>query len=91
MRLHWLRARAQYNRWAEEVLLTQHEMEWTTRYFMHMANKWKLISALHPDRKGHAAFAAQQIGTWEELGRVADETYGKVYPGYTRIWSSVIN
>ena len=40
-RVHWLRARAQRSRWAEELVLVQHEMGWTIAYYMHMATIWK--------------------------------------------------
>ncbi|KAF8962368.1 hypothetical protein BDZ97DRAFT_1759410 [Flammula alnicola] len=40
-RVNWLRARAQNNRWAEELNLTKHEMQWTVRWYVHMAEKWK--------------------------------------------------
>ena len=39
-RVNWLRARAQRNRWMEELPRTQREMMWTTLYFMHHRNLW---------------------------------------------------
>ena len=47
-RVHWLRARAQFMRWQEEVTLNTYEMQWTVRYFRHMNIKWTI-----PDRPGN--------------------------------------
>ncbi|KAF8057043.1 hypothetical protein FPV67DRAFT_1677798 [Lyophyllum atratum] len=40
-RVHYLRARANRNRWAEELRLVGYEMQWTTRYFLHQATIWR--------------------------------------------------
>jgi hypothetical protein len=39
-RVHWLRARAQKNRWQEEFTLVKYEMEWTSRFFLYRAEEW---------------------------------------------------
>lgn len=40
-RVHFLRARAQKNRWTEELLLVEYEMRWTAQYFSHQVTVWK--------------------------------------------------
>ncbi|KAF8961701.1 hypothetical protein BDZ97DRAFT_1759716 [Flammula alnicola] len=69
-RVNWLRARAQNNRWAEELNLTKHEMQWTVRWYVHMAEKWKARRdpAVEVSR-GHRAYAEKQMAMWNELGR----------------------
>ena len=34
-RVNWLRAKAHYDRWEEELTMVVHEMEWTTLWFKH--------------------------------------------------------
>ncbi|KAH9477050.1 hypothetical protein JR316_0010966 [Psilocybe cubensis] len=49
-RLNWLRARAQRNRWQEELALTKKEMEWTVRFYVYMAKTWCARHDFIPDR-----------------------------------------
>lgn len=39
-RVHWLRARAQYLRWKEELTLLTYEMTWVVQFFQHMRGTW---------------------------------------------------
>ena len=39
-RVNWMRARAQRNRWDEELMKTEKEMLWVTLYFMHHRDLW---------------------------------------------------
>ncbi|KDR74655.1 hypothetical protein GALMADRAFT_27784, partial [Galerina marginata CBS 339.88] len=75
-RINWLSARAQRNRWAEELNLTQHEMGWTVRFYVHMARKWRdRRDKLPSGHLGHRAYAEEQITLWNELSRVADSLF----------------
>ncbi|KAG2030278.1 hypothetical protein BDR03DRAFT_878696, partial [Suillus americanus] len=38
--VHWLRAKALRDRWKEEILLVQLEMDWTCNYFLWKASQW---------------------------------------------------
>ncbi|KAF8957920.1 hypothetical protein BDZ97DRAFT_1591460, partial [Flammula alnicola] len=72
-RVNWLRARAQNNRWAEELNLTKHEMQWTVRWYVHMAEKWKARRDPEVEvSRGHRAYAEKQMAMWNELGRVSE-------------------
>ncbi|KAF8873408.1 hypothetical protein CPB84DRAFT_1665355, partial [Gymnopilus junonius] len=67
---------AQKNRWAEELELTKHEMEWTVRFYMYMATTWQS----HWDSttqlsSGHHAYAEKQIDMWNELGHVSEAMF----------------
>ncbi|KAF8875479.1 hypothetical protein CPB84DRAFT_1668450, partial [Gymnopilus junonius] len=66
--LNWLHAQAQKNRWAEELELTKHEMEWTIRFYMYMATTWQTIIR-------HHAYAEKQIDMWNELGHVLEAMF----------------
>lgn len=83
-RVHWLKGRAQRNRWAEELRITQNEMEWVTRFFFFKRREWKkwLHSCQSPS-SGHVAYAERQMDMWEDLGDQAYAEFVKVYPGLT--------
>jgi hypothetical protein len=40
-RVHWLKAKARRDRWAEEVTVLVHEMDWTMWFFEHRASEWR--------------------------------------------------
>ncbi|KAH9478866.1 hypothetical protein JR316_0009328 [Psilocybe cubensis] len=77
-RLNWLRARAQRNRWQEELALTKKEMEWTVRFYVYMAKTWRARHDFVPDR----ANAQKQIAMWNDLGRAADKVFRQINPEY---------
>jgi hypothetical protein len=61
-RVHWLKAKARFNRWDEEYQLIPNEMVWTVKYFGHQALKWeeRALSASSMFLPGHAAYAYRQ-------------------------------
>lgn len=65
-RVHFLRARAQKERWTEELLLVRHEMDWTVRYFQHQAEMWK-ARAIASAAAGPAAYALRKAAMWDEM------------------------
>ncbi|KDQ49419.1 hypothetical protein JAAARDRAFT_143459, partial [Jaapia argillacea MUCL 33604] len=38
--LHWLCAKAMWDRWEEEIMLVMHKMKWVCNYFMHRRGTW---------------------------------------------------
>lgn len=85
-RVHWLRARAQRNRWNEELTLVQYEMEWTTRYFGHRADQWKQRFH-HPEvGPGPKAYAARMVAQWSHMAFDAN----RVFKGINREYQMVI-
>ncbi|KAG1844998.1 hypothetical protein F4604DRAFT_1595844, partial [Suillus subluteus] len=68
-RVHWLRAKALRDRWEEEMLLVQHEMNWTCNFFVHKADQWICLGILGEDTEkvGHVAYAAQQCKMYQHL------------------------
>ena len=90
-RVNWLRARAQNNRWTEELALTKCEMEWTVRWYVHMAKEWKSRrDAREPRSLVHIAYAERQMAMWNELGRVAQFSFTKSNPTNPAIWENVV-
>ncbi|PPQ76735.1 hypothetical protein CVT25_004546, partial [Psilocybe cyanescens] len=86
-RVHWLRARAQFQRWDEEKTLVSYEMQWTVSYFMKKSRSWKLAAA-GPGRDsaqlppGVVAYAHRQSEIWHQLAIIADQSYQRSNPNY---------
>ncbi|KAH8979996.1 hypothetical protein EDB86DRAFT_2835619 [Lactarius hatsudake] len=70
-RVHWLRAKAQFERWLEEQHSIHNEAEWVPAYFHAKAEIWKTLMtiATQGSLKGHQAYASYQMHAWEELSR----------------------
>ncbi|KAH9172243.1 hypothetical protein EDB89DRAFT_1906356 [Lactarius sanguifluus] len=70
-RVHWLHARAQFERWSEEQQSIHNEAKWIPAYFHAKAETWKklMITATQDSLKGHQAYASYQMHAWEELSR----------------------
>jgi hypothetical protein len=84
-RVHWLRARAQKNRWQEELMLVGYEMEWTTRYFLHRAEKWQAQLGDENLQAGPKAYAARQAAQWGDLASDAEQAFRVVNREYTKV------
>jgi hypothetical protein len=71
--VHWLCAKAQFDRWAEEQDSIHNEAPWIPAYFHTKSEAWKtlMVHAIHGSLKGHASYASYQMCTWEELSRSA--------------------
>ncbi|KAH9172399.1 hypothetical protein EDB89DRAFT_1906254 [Lactarius sanguifluus] len=70
-RVHWLRARAQFEQWLEEQHSIHNEAEWVPAYFHAKTEIWKKLMtiATQGSLKGHQAYASYQMHAWEELSR----------------------
>ncbi|KAF9555065.1 hypothetical protein CPC08DRAFT_643398, partial [Agrocybe pediades] len=88
-RVHWLRARAEKDRWQEELQLTRHEMEWTTRFYMHMAQVWAQHRNNCREKPGFTAYAEQQIALWNDLGHIVENLFCHHNSTHVRIWKGV--
>ncbi|KAG2096761.1 uncharacterized protein F5147DRAFT_656558 [Suillus discolor] len=67
--VHWLQAKALKDRWEEEILLVQHEMDWTCNFFRHKAEEWKHLSvvAKKAKKEAHMAYMGRQGKIYECL------------------------
>lgn len=88
-RLHWLRARARFNRWKEELMLTKYEMQWSVRYFMFQAHRWENIRDMDSNTRCMKGFAAEKIALFNELGRMAELAYLTVFSLHPKLWIPV--
>jgi hypothetical protein len=78
--VHWLKAKARFNRWDEEFMLIPNEMDWTVRYFQHQAEKWgeRADSAKEKSLRGHSAYALKQKWIWEQFASRAKDAFDNV-------------
>ncbi|PPQ86478.1 hypothetical protein CVT26_011993 [Gymnopilus dilepis] len=81
-RVHWLRARAQMQRWHEEVLLLSHEMQWTVRFYMYKARTWEDSMSVGGVTPGAKAYALRQIDMWRKLAVGADALFSDLTSQY---------
>ena len=88
-RIHWLCARAQSNRWSEELNLMEHEMEWTVRFYMYMAKLWASRRDANAGDPRLRAYAEQLMDMWNELGRIVDQLFFSQNFSYHSIWQVV--
>ena len=70
-RVHWLRAKAQFERWKEEQDSIHNEAIWVPTYFQTKADCWKgwMKRATQDKLHGHAAYASRQAHAWGELSK----------------------
>lgn len=90
-----MRARAQKNRWEEELPRSEKEMEWTTRYFMHQRDIWysRMASLRHQSVRasGHEAYCEEMIFQWEELGRLSDIQFRIANTEFPSTWKPLVS
>ena len=69
--MHWLRAKAQVERWKEERDSINNEAEWIPAYFHAKAESWMglMDKAAQEKLPGHEAYASSQAHAWEEMSR----------------------
>ena len=78
-RVHWLRVRAWFHHWLEELTLMKNEMEWTTRFFFRKAEEWDAYLA--PSfRNGQVAYVECQRAMWQAMGGEACKQFLKIWP-----------
>ncbi|KAG2028676.1 hypothetical protein BDR03DRAFT_813922, partial [Suillus americanus] len=65
-RVNWLKAKARYDRWNEELTLVQHEMFWTVSWFRTQEARWR-ARADESTKDGHKAYAEKQASMWAEF------------------------
>jgi hypothetical protein len=76
-RVNWLRAKARYDRWNEELSIVQHEMKWTILWFKHQMEEWKnrLKRSAEERKPGHIAYAEKQVAMWKMFMREGEQGF----------------
>jgi hypothetical protein len=70
-RVSWLRAKARYLRWEEEVRLIKLEMTWTVKWFRHQEERWNMRLDANGGGgrdEGLNCYCNKQIVLWKALG-----------------------
>jgi hypothetical protein len=75
-RVSWLKARARYERWKEELQMVKHEMVWTTLWFKHLEQNWD-VHYKSSEKPRQKAYAAKQKDVWQRFRIKAEEKFGK--------------
>jgi hypothetical protein len=67
--VHWLRAKAQFERWKEEKDSIHNEVVWIPAYFHSKAECWQrwMNIAAKNQLPGHMLYALSQAHAWEEM------------------------
>ncbi|KAG1823337.1 hypothetical protein EV424DRAFT_1538494 [Suillus variegatus] len=78
-RVHWLCAKAMRDRWAEELLLVQHEMDWTCNFLLRKADEWIHLSAILKlaQKHGHVAYSERQCKIYQCLFGEARDSFNR--------------
>ncbi|KAF8267469.1 hypothetical protein EI94DRAFT_1581054 [Lactarius quietus] len=79
-RVHWLRAKAQFERWLEEQQSIHDEAQWVPAYFHAKAEAWKklMVFTVKGSLKGHAAYASYQMHMWEQLAQRSEKALSPI-------------
>ncbi|KAG2341715.1 hypothetical protein BDR05DRAFT_887723, partial [Suillus weaverae] len=83
-RVHWLCTKALHDRWAEELVLVEHEMQWTLEFFLFKANTWltRIASIGDSILEGHKCYAIRQVHLYQELAKHAQVWFMKAHPTF---------
>jgi hypothetical protein len=73
-RVQWFRARAQAQRWEEEVEILEEEFRRTIRSFERMAEVWRLLAKAPDMATGYSAYAFKHTQMFSEM---AEDCRGK--------------
>ncbi|KAG1850241.1 hypothetical protein DFJ58DRAFT_914749 [Suillus subalutaceus] len=82
-RVHWLRAKALRDRWKEEMMLVQLEMDWTCNFFLWKATQWgdRMRESLVKHLPGHACYSGRQSQMYSLLAQDAQAAFQDLKTG----------
>ena len=66
-RVNFLRPKARYDRWDEELKTVRHEMGWSIRYFDHHRTQWMVRAQKVGNTEGQRAYAYKQTEMWDKF------------------------
>ncbi|KAG1723661.1 uncharacterized protein EDB91DRAFT_1063313 [Suillus paluster] len=82
--VHWLRAKALRDRWKEEMMLVQLEMDWTCNFFLWKATQWgdRMCKSLVKNLPGHACYSGRQSQMYSLLAQDAQAAFQDQKSGF---------
>jgi hypothetical protein len=78
--VNWLRTKARYDRWNEELIIVTHEMRWALAWFARQESEWsrRALWAEMQHMSGHKCYAETQIIKWRRMHRTALESWDSI-------------
>ena len=83
-RVNWLRAKARFQRWDEELVTVEHEMRWTVKFYKVKKEQWETWAAEREMEieesdfnQGLQSYAYKQAHTWKKLEARATAVFEK--------------
>jgi hypothetical protein len=77
-RVSWLRAKARFSRWSEELCLVESEMQWTVNWFQWKVKQWRTrLRDLEEDERppGLDSYCHKQMVLWDSLAEQAQTRF----------------
>ncbi|KAG1719727.1 hypothetical protein EDB19DRAFT_1647835 [Suillus lakei] len=76
-RVHWLRAKSLRDRWKEELLVVESEMDWTCNFFLRKAAQWieRMGESSANRLRGHACYSGRQSRMYLLLAQDAQAAF----------------
>ncbi|KAA1476901.1 hypothetical protein DENSPDRAFT_785716, partial [Dentipellis sp. KUC8613] len=73
----WLRTKARYNRWCEQMVVLPFEMQWTIASFENSAELWcrRAEQSQRNNFIGHQAYARRQEAMWRQFAGDARKAF----------------
>ncbi|THU79459.1 hypothetical protein K435DRAFT_697752 [Dendrothele bispora CBS 962.96] len=76
-KVNYLRARARWDRWQEELILVKKEMEWRITWFEHAHEVWTKRSKLEDMSEGAKVYAKLQAQKWGMFATRSRRAFGQ--------------
>ena len=76
--MSWLRAKARFNRWSEELRIVGYEMQWTVNWFRWKEEQWRLrLNELEDEERppGLDCYCHKQMALWSALADQAQTQF----------------
>ncbi|KIM79992.1 hypothetical protein PILCRDRAFT_73667, partial [Piloderma croceum F 1598] len=87
-RVSWLRAKARFSRWSEELCIVGYEMRWTVNWFKWKEEQWRLrLTDMENEERppGLDCYCHKQMALWSSLADQAETQFTNVL-GHPLYW-----
>jgi hypothetical protein len=76
-RINWLRSKARFDRYSEELHIVKAEMSWMLLYLETQQTTWKdrALASTGVERLGHKAYGFKQADMWKRIGIEARKAF----------------
>jgi len=80
-RVSWLRAKARFSRWSEELRIVGYEMQWTINWFRWKEEQWRLrLNNMEDEERppGLDCYCYKQMALWNSLADQAETQFTNI-------------